>query len=51
MLCLKGQDFGLREGLSAAAQDHLEAALVFAQTLLKNPTPDAWHALAQPQPV
>ena len=48
-LCLKGEDFGIREKLSAAAQNHLESALVFAQTLLKNPTPQAWLALVQPQ--
>jgi hydrogenase maturation protease len=43
-LCLQGEDFSIREGLSAAAQSHLEAALAFAQTLLKNPTPQAWRA-------
>lgn len=47
-LCLKGEDFGMREGLSVAAQGHLESALAFAQTLLKNPTPESWRALAQP---
>jgi len=41
-LCLKGEDFGIQEGLSAAAQNHLELALNFAQTLLKNPTSEAW---------
>jgi hypothetical protein len=45
---LKGEDFGMREGLSVAAQGHLESALAFAQTLLKNPTPESWRALAQP---
>jgi len=45
-LCLKGEDFGIQEGLSAAAQKHLELALDFAQTLLKNPRPEAWLALA-----
>ena len=49
-LCLRGEDFGIREGLSAAAQNHLESALVFAQTLLKNPTPAAWRALIDPLP-
>ena len=46
-LCLKGEDFGIREGLSAAAQNHLESALAFAQELLKKPTPEAWLALAR----
>ncbi len=46
-LCLKGEDFGIREGLSEAAQNHLEQALVFAQTLLKNPTSEAWLALSR----
>jgi hypothetical protein len=45
-LCLKGEDFGIRESLSVAAQNHLELALTFAQTLLKNPTSEAWLALA-----
>jgi hydrogenase maturation protease len=49
-LCLRGEDFGIREGLSVAAQNHLESALAFAQTLLKNPTSEAWLALAQPAP-
>ena len=49
-LCLKGEDFGLREGLSAAAQNSLECALIFAQKLLENPTPEAWLALATPPP-
>ena len=49
-LCLKGEDFSIREGLSASAQNHLESALTFAQTLLKNPTSEAWFALAQAQP-
>jgi len=49
-LCLKGEDFEIHEGLSAAAQNRLESALVFAQTLLSNPTPEAWLALAGPQP-
>jgi hypothetical protein len=48
-LCLKGEDFGLRENLSATAQSHLESALVFAQTLLKNPTVQAWQPLSQPK--
>jgi len=48
MLCLKGEDFGIREGLSAAAQNHLESALAFAQTLLENPTSEAWLALVRP---
>jgi len=43
-LCLRGQDFGIREGLSPTAQTHLESALAFAQALLKNPTPKAWLA-------
>ncbi|MDR2001204.1 MAG: homospermidine synthase [Zoogloeaceae bacterium] len=50
MLCLKGEDFEIREGLSAAAQNHLELGLAFAQTLLKNPTPESWLALAHPPP-
>ncbi|MDR1849056.1 MAG: homospermidine synthase [Zoogloeaceae bacterium] len=49
-LCLKGEDFSIREGLSTAAQNHLESALTFAQTLLKNPTSEAWLALAHPPP-
>ncbi|MCL2523785.1 MAG: homospermidine synthase [Betaproteobacteria bacterium] len=45
-LCLRGEDFGIKEGLSAAAQNHLESALAFAKKLLENPTPEAWIALA-----
>jgi hypothetical protein len=50
-LCLKGEDFGIREGLSLAAQNALESALVFAQKLLNNPTPEAWLALAHAPPL
>jgi len=46
-LCLRGEDFDIKEGLSAAAQNHLERALEFAQTLLKDPTPEAWRALVR----
>ena len=46
-LCLKGEDFSIREGLSPAAQSRLESALAFAQALLKNPTLESWQALAQ----
>ena len=42
-LCVKGEDFGIQEGLSAAAESRLESALVFAQTLLKTPTPEVWR--------
>jgi len=49
-LCLMGEDFGIKEGLSVAAQNSLESALTFAQELLKNPTPEAWLALAHPPP-
>ena len=44
-LCLRGDDFEIREGLSPTAQNHLEAALAFTQNLLQNPTPEAWIAL------
>ncbi|MCL2012938.1 MAG: hypothetical protein FWG75_09155 [Cystobacterineae bacterium] len=47
-LCLKGETFGIKEGLSATAQNHLEAAQAFAKTLLQNPNPTAWNALASP---
>jgi hydrogenase maturation protease len=50
-LCLKGEDFDIREGLSAPARSHLEQAFAFAQTLLKNATPETWHALAHPNAV
>jgi hydrogenase maturation protease len=45
-LCLKGENFEIQEELSAVAQNHLESALAFAQTLLRNPTAQAWSALA-----
>ncbi|MCL2626458.1 MAG: hypothetical protein FWD46_06555 [Cystobacterineae bacterium] len=51
ILCLKGEDFGIREGLSATAQNHLEAALAFAQILLKKPSPEAWLSLSSPAPL
>jgi len=50
-LCLKGEDFSIRTKLSAAAQTHLESALIFAQALLNNPTPQDWRALARSRPV
>jgi hydrogenase maturation protease len=50
-LCLKGEDFGIREKLSATAHSHLELAFAFAQTLLKNATPQTWLALARPNAV
>ena len=46
VLCISGQHFHIYEGLSAKAQAHLEAALAFAQTLLQNPTPEAWRTFA-----
>jgi hydrogenase maturation protease len=49
-LCVKGEDFSIREGLSQAAQNHLEAALLFAQTLPQTPPPQAWRTLARPLP-
>lgn len=45
-LCVKGEDFGIKEGLSTAAQNHFESALAFAQTLLETPAPEAWRSLA-----
>ncbi|MCL2591425.1 MAG: homospermidine synthase [Betaproteobacteria bacterium] len=51
VLCVKGEDFGIREGFSVAAQNHLGSALIFAQKLLKNPTPEAWRALANLSPL
>ena len=45
VLCVSGHNFHMHEGLSDKAKAHLEAALAFAQTLLHNPTPQAWRSL------
>jgi hydrogenase maturation protease len=50
VLCLSGKAFHIQEGLSPEAEAHLEAAFAFAQTLLQNPSPKAWEALARPLP-
>lgn len=42
LLAIRGMRFGLGDELSAAALEHLEAALEFAALLLAERTPQAW---------
>ena len=44
VLCLRGEDFALQEGLSPAALAHLAAAWGFLIPLLSWPQPDRWRA-------
>ncbi len=47
LLSIRGERFGLGEGLSLSAQNHLDAALTFAQSLCGAPDPAHWLALCQ----
>ncbi len=46
LLTLRGEGFGLGEGLSPTAQRHLESALTFVAELLASPDERDWQALA-----
>ena len=47
LLCVRGESFGLGEGLSAEGAAGLEAAWIFLQGLHKAPSPENWRALAE----
>jgi hydrogenase maturation protease len=46
LLSIRGEQFELGEGLSQAAQQYLEAAWQFTQTLCQHPTEEAWSRWA-----
>ncbi|MEY2633513.1 MAG: hypothetical protein RIR00_2167 [Pseudomonadota bacterium] len=50
VLCVRGEDFSLGAPLSPAAETHLAAAWAQLETLLAQPTPAAWAALATAAP-
>ena len=48
VLCLRGEQFALGDGLSKLAASHLESARTFMCKLLREATPAAWNVLAAP---
>jgi hypothetical protein len=46
-LCIRGEGFELGEALSPAAEQNLESALAFLQTLLPTPDATAWAVAAE----
>ena len=51
LLSIRGQQFTLGKGLSAAAEKHLDAAFIFATELLRKPTLTHWRGKVTPAPL
>jgi hydrogenase maturation protease len=46
VLCVRGESFGLGEGMSKAAAERLEVAWLFLRDLCAHPDPERWRRLA-----